>query len=121
MFKNPWFYYWVAIVFFLLVPVTILIARAVDKAQANCLPVAQATSLGNPIPQTKSALVISWTLPESKLIVFQATTKDLADPFEKFGHILYDPKVPNEYWLSVDAFYDFEEVVTYIENYEEKK
>lgn len=98
----------------------IVIATMLVAPPPACPPalVPTSTPAGNPVPQAKSDLAISWTIPESRLIVFQATTKDLADPFEKFGHILTDPKVPNEYWLSVDAFYDFEEVVSYIENYQ---
>lgn len=83
-----------------------------------CDPVSQASKLDNPIPQAKSDLEISRTLPESRLIVFQATTLALAEPLAEFGDMHSYHTRPYEYWLTVDAFYDFEEVVAYIENYQ---
>lgn len=43
-------------------------------------------------------------------------SKDAIEDFEEFGPILFI-ETQNLYWLTVDARYDFDEVVKYIEGY----
>ena len=65
-------------------------------------------------PTLKSEVAIDMIFPAGCFITLYATT-DAASEFSEFGDIHAEGK--DRYHLSVDARYDFDEVVAYIRNY----
>ena len=69
-------------------------------------------------PKPKSEVKITDTVPDWHLIRLYAS-KDALDDFREFGQVS-DPlqgPTPGLYYIWVDARYDFDEVVRYIESY----
>lgn len=64
-------------------------------------------------PQMKQEVAIRYV--GNHLIMFYATNDAMAD-FVEFGDIILGLN-RNEWWLTVDARYDMDEVVDYISNY----
>lgn len=65
-------------------------------------------------PQLKRELAIDIIHRSVNVIIFYASA-DAAEDFREFGHLQECGK--ERYSLIVDARYDFEEVLKYIENY----
>lgn len=68
-------------------------------------------------PKMKSEIAISYL---GKSIIDFFATPDAASDMAQFGKVTQAQDQPNKYWLYVDARYDFQEVVAYIENYVRK-
>ena len=66
-------------------------------------------------PKPKSEVAIHTAIEFTRSIFFFAS-KDAMDDFREFGHMSQD-KEGGLICLSVDARYDFNEVLKYIENY----
>jgi len=70
-------------------------------------------------PTMKREVAISVTEHTGRT-VFLYATPDAAEVFSGLGHI-WELSSPNYYHLTVDARYDFDEVVRFIEGYGEEK
>jgi hypothetical protein len=70
----------------------------------------------NEKPQPKREIGIEW-MHDNRIICLYAT-KDALEDLKEFGTI-HDAAngLKEQYWLLVDARYDFQEVVDYIKNY----
>jgi hypothetical protein len=68
-------------------------------------------------PQMRTETGITLIMPDTRHIGFDATP-DAASEFSEFGQLeKIDWMGENHYHLYVDARFNFEEVVTYIQNY----
>jgi hypothetical protein len=72
------------------------------------------TKPNKPVPQKEVA--IDMIVRMLGLIVFYASN-DAITEFAQFGHIVKHTETPEKYDLFVDARYDFDEVVKFIESY----
>jgi hypothetical protein len=72
------------------------------------------TKLTKPVPMKEVA--IDLIVHPMRLIVFYASSDSITE-FVQFGHVEAISEIPERYDLFVDARYDFNEVVDYIENY----
>ena len=71
------------------------------------------------LPMLKKEVAIDVLLPESRCIYFFAST-DAAEEFRSFGRLRPDVGARQYYCLWVDARYNFDEVLAYIQNYDKE-
>jgi len=67
-------------------------------------------------PQLTKEVATSFVY-KARLIIEFYGTPDAAKDFESFGEVALNPGKQAQYTLYVDARYDFDEVVLYVENY----
>ena len=67
-------------------------------------------------PEMKTEVAIDFAGPVTRTIYFYST-EDAVTEFYSFGLVEPNGSQPDYYRLTVDARYDFDEVVAYIERY----
>lgn len=70
-------------------------------------------------PKPKTELALVTTIPGLRYVTFYAT-RDAAEVVAEFGDVQPYDEVKDKYTATIDARYDFDEVVAYLQEYGKK-